>query len=83
LSHLRNKPWTPRALRLYRLAVLVVIVLLVRSHCVKLRVQGDSPVTPEEVRSFYPAAAGLRPDHSPRMGLHVIDDAGDRLGYVV
>ena len=83
VPHPRGRTWIPPALRLYRVGVLVVIVLLVRSHHVRLRVQGDSPVTPEEVRSFYPAAAGLRPDHSPRMGLHVIDDAGNSVGYVV
>ncbi len=81
--HPRGKTWMPLVLRLYRLGVLVVIVLLVRSHRVRLRVYGDSPVTLAEVRSFYPQAVRLRADRSPRMGLYVLDDAGDSVGYVV
>ena len=71
------------ALQLYRFAVVAVIAWLVRDVAVRQRIQGDSPVTPEEIRSLLPAAAALRPDDSARDGLFVLDRVGRELGYVV
>ncbi len=71
------------ALQLYRFAVVAVIAWLVRDVAVRQRIQGDSPVTPEEIRALLPAAAALRPDDSARDGLFVLDRVGRELGYVV
>lgn len=73
----------PIALQAYRLAVVVVIAWLIRDVAVRQRTHGDSPITVDEVKSFFPAAAGLRPDDSARDGLFVIDREGRELGYVV
>ncbi|MDB5296470.1 MAG: NosR regulatory protein [Phycisphaerales bacterium] len=75
--------WLPWATRLYRLALVVAIVWLVRDVRTRLRLEGDAPVRVEEARHFFPAAAGLDPDDSARMGLHVLGAAGDRIGYVL
>ncbi len=47
------------------------------------RIQGDSPVTADEIVSLLPEAAELRPDDSTRAGLFVLDRQGRELGYVV
>ena len=71
------------ALQLYRFAVVAVVAWLVRDLAVRQRTQGDSPVVVDEVKSFFPAAATLRPDSSARDGLFILDRAGRELGYVV
>ena len=71
------------ALRAYRLAVIVAVAWLVRDTAIRQRSHGDAPVVVEEVRGFFPAAAGLRPDGSERDGLFVVDREGRELGYVV
>lgn len=70
-------------LQLYRLAVVVAIVWLIRDVAVQQRTHGDSPVRVDEVKALLPEAAGLRPDSSARDGLFVLDRAGRELGYVV
>ncbi len=71
------------ALQIYRLLVVAVIVLMIREHTQILRVQGDAPLTVEEVRTLLPAAARLAADLSPRLGLEVYDETGRRIGYAV
>jgi hypothetical protein len=71
------------ALQVYRLAVVCVIAWLVRDLAVRQRTHGDSPIRVEEVRSFLPGAASLRPDSSERDGLFILDATGHELGYVV
>ncbi len=71
------------ALQLYRLAVVVTIAWLIRDVAVRQRAHGDAPIVTEEVRSFFPGAAKLRPDDSARDGLFVLDRTGRELGYVV
>ncbi len=70
-------------LQLYRLAVVAVIAWLIRDLAVRQRTHGDSPIVVEEVKTFFPEAATLRPDDSARDGLFVVDRAGRELGYVV
>lgn len=71
------------ALQLYRLGVLVVIVLIVRQHHVRLRIDGDAPIHLAEVRQFFPDAASLEADSSPKGGLFVLDAQSQPLGYVI
>ncbi len=71
------------ALQVFRLAVLVAIAFTIRSHHVRLRVEGDTPITLEEVRAIFPKAASLQPDAGERAGLFVSDNAGQPLGYVL
>lgn len=71
------------ALQAYRFAVVAVIAWLIRDVAIRQRSHGDAPVVLEEVRTFFPAAARLRPDDSARDGLFVLDRAGRELGYVV
>src|SRR4051794_30719897 len=71
------------AVQLFRLAVLVAIGWVVRSHAVRLRIGGDAPITLQEVAAIYPEAAALIPDAGERRGLWVHDAAGRELGYVV
>ncbi len=71
------------ALQGFRLAMLVAIAFTIRAHHVRLRVEGDAPITLEEVRSLIPKAATLRPDAGERAGIFVSDDAGQPLGYVL
>lgn len=73
----------PAALQLYRLAVVAAVAWLVRDVAVRQRSHGDAPIVVDEVRSFFPAAARLRPDDSARDGLFVHDRSGRELGYVV
>ena len=71
------------ALQGYRLTMLVAIAFTIRAHHVRLRVEGDAPITLEEVRTLLPKAATLRPDAGERAGIFVRDDAGQPLGYVL
>lgn len=63
--------------------MLVLIVWIVHEHHYRLRVQGDTPVTADEVVKFLPEAKTLRPDHSEFRGLEVLNAAGEKIGYVV
>lgn len=85
---------TPRALRLqvvtkslllrvYRLAVVVAIVVLLHRHEAWLRITGDAPIQLVEVRPFFPTAASLSVDDSDRLGLFVFDDQNQQVGYVL
>lgn len=65
------------------MAVLAAIIWLIRAHHVRLRVEGHSPLTLQEISGFWPKAAELRPDAGEKRGLHVLDDGGTVLGYVV
>ena len=71
------------ALQLYRMAVVVAVVWLIRDLAVRQRTHGDSPIRVDEVKSFVPEAASLRPDTSERDGLFILNRAGRELGYVV
>jgi 4Fe-4S binding protein/FMN-binding protein len=71
------------ALQAYRLGILVAIAFLIREHHVRLRIEGDAPITADEVRALLPKAALLEADDSPKMGLRVLDDTGAEIGYVV
>jgi NosR/NirI family nitrous oxide reductase transcriptional regulator len=71
------------AVRLYRVAVIVAIVVLLRRHESRLRIDGDRPIRIEEARAFFPAADRLSVDASERMGLWVLDRHGERIGYVL
>ncbi len=71
------------ALQLYRLAVLVVIAWIIRAHEVRLRIEGNAPITVEEVRAVFPTVAELRPDAGERAGMFVHDPIGKELGYVL
>lgn len=73
----------PHLLRGYRLAVIVAAVLLMRYHHQRVLVQGDRPITLDEVRHLLPGAAALETDLSDRRGLIVRNDAGDDLGYAL
>jgi hypothetical protein len=71
------------AVQLFRLAVLVAIAWIVRAQAVRLRIEGDSPITLAEVASLYPGAAALIPDPGERRGFTVRDATGGDLGYVI
>lgn len=70
-------------LQLYRLAVLVTIVWLLREHAVRMRVESLRPVTLAEVQALFPTAARLEIDESDRGGWHVRGADGAKLGYVL
>jgi hypothetical protein len=70
-------------LQIYRLAVLVVLVWLVRAHHVRLRIEGDAPVALSEVTGWFTNAAELKIDSGPRGGFHVRASNGTELGYVL
>jgi hypothetical protein len=70
-------------LQLYRLGILVAIAWIMRAHHVRLRIEGQAPITVEEVRAIFPKAAELRPDSGERAGMFVWDNAGHQLGYVL
>jgi len=74
--------WKPFALQLYRLIVLVAIVLLIRDHRTRLRIEADAPITVPEVRTWFPAARAVELDKE-KGGLFVLDDARQPLGYVI
>jgi hypothetical protein len=71
------------AVRIYRVAVVVTIVVLLRRHESRLRIDGDRPIRIEEARAFFPAADRLSVDSSERMGLWVLDHHGEKIGYVL
>ncbi len=71
------------ALQIYRAAILVAITVLVREHQIRVRIEGDVPVSIDEVRAFLPKAESLRGDDSPKMGLRVFDDSDREIGYAV
>ena len=71
------------ALQGYRLAILVALAMLIRTHHVRLRIGGDSPITISEVREVFPEADSLSDDAGPKAGMHVYDHAGRELGYVL
>jgi hypothetical protein len=70
-------------LQLYRLAVLVAIVWLLREHAVRVRVESLRPLTIAEVQPLFPPAAQLAIDESDRGGWHVLAADGTKLGYVL
>jgi len=70
-------------LQIYRLAILVAIAWIVRAHYVRLRIEGNSPITIEEVRAIFPKATELRADAGERAGMFVWDGTGHQLGYVL
>src|SRR4051812_32736579 len=79
--------WRPRlrhaALQIYRLAVLVAIAWIVRTHSVRLQIGGDAPITMDEVKAISPAAAYLAPDPGERHGMRVHQADGTELGYLL
>jgi len=84
LAVLNNRPpWRAIGVRAYRLAVLVIIVLLMRDLADWQRIQGDKPITLREVRQIMPEAASLDVDTGPRAGLFVYDDSDEQIGYAV
>jgi len=70
-------------LQLYRLAVLVAITWILRAHAVRMRIEGNAPISVAEVRTVFPQAAELRPDSGDRAGMFVWDGDGHELGYVL
>ncbi|MEO6786180.1 MAG: 4Fe-4S binding protein [Chthoniobacteraceae bacterium] len=70
-------------LQLYRLAVLVAIVWLLREHAVRVRVESLRPLTVAEVRPLFPSAVRLGIDESDRGGWDVLGADGAKLGYVL
>ena len=70
-------------LQLYRLAMLVAIVWLLREHAVRVRVESLRPLTVGEVQPLFPAAVRLGIDESDRGGWHVLGVDGAKLGYVL
>lgn len=75
--------WRQIPLQLYRLGVLGAIVAVMHLHGLRLRLEGDAPLTIAEVSGLYPKAAALEPDEGERAGFHVLDAAGHTLGYVL
>jgi len=63
--------------------VVVAIAWIMRGHYVRLRIEGNVPITLDEVRAIYPNAAELRPDAGERRGMFVWDGRGHQLGYVL
>lgn len=78
VSHLKSI-----ALKTYRMMVLVLIVFLIRDYYVRTRVQGNSPIELEEVQALLPQASSLKIDHSDRMGLFILDQDQQLIGYAV
>ncbi|HEY2341802.1 MAG TPA: 4Fe-4S binding protein, partial [Chthoniobacteraceae bacterium] len=70
-------------LQAYRAAVLVAMAWIIRAHYVRLQIEGDAPITMQEVKAIYPTAASLRPDAGERRGMWVMDAKGQDLGYVL
>jgi len=70
-------------LQLYRLAVLVVVAWIVRTHAVHLRVSGLTPLSLDEIRAVLPDAAELRDDPGERAGVFIHDAKGGQIGYAV
>tara|TARA_R110002095_G_scaffold145332_2_gene125754 strand:+ start:4102 stop:5334 length:1233 start_codon:yes stop_codon:yes gene_type:complete len=63
--------------------VLILIVWLIRDYYVRVRVQGLSPLQLHEVKLILPAAHSLRVDSSDRMGLFILDQRQQTIGYAV
>lgn len=78
MSHLRST-----ALKVYRIAILVLIIFLIRDFYVRIRVQGTSPIVLKEIKTILPQAHSLKIDHSDRMGLFILDQAHQPIGYAV
>ncbi|MEO6739719.1 MAG: 4Fe-4S binding protein [Chthoniobacteraceae bacterium] len=70
-------------LQLYRLAVLVAIVWLLRDHALRVRVESLRPLTHEELRPLFPEEDQWVIDESDRGGWHVLTSDGRKLGYVL
>ncbi len=62
---------------------MVAIAWLIRDHHLRLRVQGDRPITVSEVAVFLPEVHRLTADPSPRAGLFASDKSDDQIGYAV
>ncbi|WP_339729245.1 4Fe-4S binding protein [uncultured Gimesia sp.] len=71
------------SLKIYRIAVLVLIVFLIRDYYVRVRVQGNAPVQLPEVQAILPEAHSLRVDHSTRSGLFILNQEQQPIGYAV
>ncbi len=71
------------ALQIYRLAVLVAIAWVIRTHHVRLRIDGDAPISIEEIRAVLPGTGGLRADSGERAGVFVVGETGQPLGYAL
>ena len=63
--------------------MLVAIAWIIRSHYVRLRVEGHDPLTLAEVRPMLPSAASIDDDPGPRGGAFIRDASGAQIGYVV
>jgi len=70
------------ALQVYRAAMLALIVMLLRAHYVRQKIDLDRPISLQEVRELLPEAAGFAPD-SERFGLFVNDRNGEKIGYAI
>ena len=70
-------------LQLYRLAVLVAIVWLLREHALRVRVESLRPLTVAELRTLFDTADFFEMDESDRGGWRVFDAGGKELGYVL
>ena len=70
-------------LQLYRLAVLVAIVWLLREHALRVSRESLRPLTLGEVQEIFPRATALRIDAGDRGGWDVLDAGGAKLGYVL
>ena len=70
-------------LQIYRLAVLVAIVWLLRDHALRMRVESLRPLTVGEVQVLFPSAERLEIDEGDRGGWHVLGADGVNLGYVL
>lgn len=68
-------------LQICRLSILVAIVWLIRQHHLGVSIQGDRPITVNEVKAFLPSAHRLTPDSSAKAGLLVLDQSGTQIGY--
>ena len=79
----RNVRTKPLLLQGYRLAVIVITMLLIRHHFQQLEIQGDAPITVSETQSILPQAAKLRIDSGTIAGLFVDDANGHEIGYAL
>ena len=70
-------------LQLYRLAVLVAIVWLLRNHAVQMRVESLRALTHAELHPLFLEEDYWMIDESDRGGWHVLAADGRKLGYVL
>ena len=70
-------------LQLFRIAILVAIVWLLREHAVRMRVESLRPLRHEELRPLFPEEDLWVLDESDRGGWHVLAADGRKLGYVL